>query len=255
MNNLSQALWVELLKARRSKMPLLTALVFIFLPLVGGLFMVILKDPEMARQMGLISAKAQLTMGEANWGTYFNFLILGMAAGGVVVFGFITSWVFGREYADQTLKDLLALPTRRTTIVLAKFIVIGIWSLILAFICCITGLIVGSTLLPQSTGQFLGQSAVTLVCTCLLTMLLMTTVAFFASFGRGYLPPVAFTFLVMVLAQVSGILGWGEYFPWAIPGMWAQREEMGMASWVILALTSVMGLAGTVMWWKRADQT
>ena len=67
MNNLAQAIWVEFLKARRSKMPLFTALGFAMVPLGGGFFMIVLKDPEMARRVGLISAKAQLTMGAADW--------------------------------------------------------------------------------------------------------------------------------------------------------------------------------------------
>jgi ABC-2 type transport system permease protein len=36
--------------------------------------------------------------------------------------------VFGREYSDRTLKDLLALPTLRSAIVLAKFVVVASWS-------------------------------------------------------------------------------------------------------------------------------
>ena len=43
MSNITQAIWVELLKARRSKMPLLTALAFSLAPLAGGFFMFILK--------------------------------------------------------------------------------------------------------------------------------------------------------------------------------------------------------------------
>ena len=35
---------------RRSKVPLLTAMGFSITPLVGGLFMIILKDPEAARR-------------------------------------------------------------------------------------------------------------------------------------------------------------------------------------------------------------
>ena len=50
MNNIAQAVWVEMLKARRSRMPLLTALGFSLLPLGGGFFMIVLKDPEMARR-------------------------------------------------------------------------------------------------------------------------------------------------------------------------------------------------------------
>ena len=43
MNNITQAIWAELLKARRSKMPLVTVLAFSLAPFVGGFFMVVLK--------------------------------------------------------------------------------------------------------------------------------------------------------------------------------------------------------------------
>jgi len=66
VSNFAQAVWVEMLKARRSKMPLFTALGFALFPLGGGFFMIILKDPELARRMGLISAKAQIMMGSAD---------------------------------------------------------------------------------------------------------------------------------------------------------------------------------------------
>ena len=49
MNNFSSALWAETLKMIRSKVPLTTALGFCIAPLAGGLFMIILKDPEMAK--------------------------------------------------------------------------------------------------------------------------------------------------------------------------------------------------------------
>ena len=105
MNNLVQAIWVEFLKARRSKVPLFTALGFAMIPLGGGFFMIVLKDPEMARRVGLISMKANLMMGAADWSTYLQFLILAVGGGGLVLFGFIASWVFGREYSDHTIKD------------------------------------------------------------------------------------------------------------------------------------------------------
>ena len=52
MNNLSQAIWVETLKFRRSKMPLLTLLGFLLVPLMGGFFMIILKDPRVGSARG-----------------------------------------------------------------------------------------------------------------------------------------------------------------------------------------------------------
>ena len=69
MNNLSHAIWVETLKARRSKMPPLTALAFMLAPFAGGFFMFIMKDPELARRLGIISLKAQIVAGSADWPT------------------------------------------------------------------------------------------------------------------------------------------------------------------------------------------
>ncbi|MBK9208211.1 MAG: ABC transporter permease [Anaerolineales bacterium] len=155
MNNLVQAIWVEFLKARRSKVPLFTALGFAMIPLGGGFFMIVLKDPEMARRVGLISMKANLTMGTADWNNYFQFLIMAVGAGGLVLFGVITSWVFGREYSDHTIKDLFALPTSRSTIVMSKCIVVMRWSFALTIMLCLLTFCIGTALsLPPKPRNF-----------------------------------------------------------------------------------------------------
>jgi ABC-2 type transport system permease protein len=98
---------------RRSKITVLTAIGFLILPLAGGLFMVILKDPEQARGWGLISTKAQITAGVADWPSFFSMISEGIAAGGAILFALITAWVFGRELSDHTAKELMALATPR----------------------------------------------------------------------------------------------------------------------------------------------
>jgi len=57
MSNIAQAVRVEMLKVRRSRMLVLTALGFSLVLLVGGFFMIVLKDPKLAHRVGLISAK------------------------------------------------------------------------------------------------------------------------------------------------------------------------------------------------------
>lgn len=256
MNNLAQAIWVEFLKARRSKMPLFTALGFAMVPLGGGFFMIVLKDPEMARRVGLISTKAQLTMGAADWPTYLRFLTLAVGAGGGFLFGLITSWVFGREYSDRTIKDLLALPTARFSIVLSKFIVIAIWSTALIATTCFITFFIGAALkLPQVSSQVFLQSGVMIVAGACLTIALVTPIAFAASAWHGYLPPIGVMILAMVLAQLTNAAGWGEYFPWSVPALYVQGEDLGMVSYVIVILTSVAGFVGTLFWWEWADQT
>jgi len=256
MKNISQAIWVEALKARRSRLPLFTALGFAMFPLGGGFFLIILKDPEFARKVGLIGAKAQLTMGAADWPTYLNFLALGIAVGGLVLFTFIGSWVFGREYSDRTVKDLLALPTSRSSIVLAKYGVIVFWSAILVAMIFPLALIVGELVgLPPVPSQVLVQGGITLAVTAILTIALVTPIIFFASFGHGYLAPMGVMFLAVALAQVFGFIGYGEFFPWAIPGVYAQGGDLGTVSIIIVVLTCIVGVAGTLLWWEFADQT
>jgi ABC-2 type transport system permease protein len=256
MNNLTQAIWVEFLKARRSKMPLFTALGFAMVPLGGGFFMIVLRDPEMARRVGLISTKAQLTMGSADWQTYLRFLTMAVGAGGIILFGLIAAWVFGREYSDRTVKDLLALPTSRSTIVLSKCIVIAVWSAALTVITCLVTLGVGAALrLPPESPQVFWQSGITIAVAVCLTIALATPIALAASAWHGYLPPIGVMMLAMGLAQLINAAGWGEYFPWSVPALYVQGENLGMVSYVIVILTSVAGLFGTLFWWGWADQT
>jgi ABC-2 type transport system permease protein len=256
MNNLAQAIWVEMLKARRSRMPLLTALGFAMVPLGGGFFMIVLKDPEMARRVGLISTKAQLTMGAADWPTYLRFLTLAVGAGGSFIFGLIASWVFGREYSDRTVKDLLALPTSRSAIVLSKLVVIALWSVAVTLIGSVITLCVGTALgLPQVPPQVFWQSGVTITVAAALTIALVTPIAFSASAWHGYLPPIGVMILAMALSQLINAAGWGEYFPWAVPALYVQGEILGMVSYLIVILTGMVGMLGTLIWWERADQT
>ena len=261
MTNLIQAIWVELLKARRAKMPLITLLGFSLVPFVGAFFMIVLRDPEAARNLGIISTKAQLVAGSADWESYFGILSQAVAIGGVILFSFVASWVFGREYSDRTVRDLLALPTPRRTIVTAKFVLIFIWSSILVVVVYLLGLALGFAvdLPPAETSLFVEKTGV-LFWTFILTMSLATPVAFFASYGHGYLPPMGFVIFAVIFAQIIAAAGWGEYFPWSVPALYSgmagpDYASLGAVSFVIVIVTSVAGILATFVWWDVADQT
>ena len=101
MSGFTAALWTEGLKARRSKVLPLSALGIALAPLMGGLFMLIFKDPEWARSAGLLSTKAQLTLGTADWPTYFGLLTQATAIGGFLIYAVVLIWLFGREHSDD----------------------------------------------------------------------------------------------------------------------------------------------------------
>jgi ABC-2 type transport system permease protein len=261
MNAFLAAFWAETLKARRSKVLLLTAIGSSILPMAGGLFMIILKDPERARAMGLISAKAQLIAGVADWPTFSSILLQGSAGGGAVLFAIIAAWVFGREFSDHTVKELLAIPTPRWTIVGAKFVVVALWVLGLAILIFVIGLGVGMAVdIPAWSSELEWTTFWALMTAALLNFMLMPFVALFASAGRGYLPPLGWTFLTLALGQVAGVLGWGDWFPWSVPPLFSmmsgpRAEQIGLHSYVLVALTFVSGLVSTFFWWRSADQT
>jgi ABC-2 type transport system permease protein len=261
MSNLVQAFWVELLKARRSRAPWVTGLVFALLPFLGGFFMIVIRDPELARSLGMISVKAQIVAGTVDWPAYLNFLTLATTMGGLILFGLICSWVFGREYSDHTIKDLLALPTPRTTVVLAKFILIMLWSVALVAVTYLVGLGVGKVIaLPLAPPEVFWQGSLTLAVAAGMTILLVLPFAFFASAGHGYLTPVGALILAMALSQIIIVTGYGEYFPWSVPALYVGMvgPELAHLEWFSFAsviLAGLVGIAGTLAWWELADQT
>lgn len=261
MRNFRSALWAELLKARRSMMSLMTVLGICILPLAGALFIIILKDPERARQLGLISAKAKMLVGVADWPAYFGILLQGSAAAGAVIFALIASWVFGGEFSNRTAKELLALPTSRATIVSAKIVLLALWDLGLALLLFVIGLLVGSLLdIPGWSIQFELASFGSLMLIAFLTFMLMPLVALLASAGRGYMPPMGWAFFTLALAQIAAVLGWGDWVPWSVPALLsgaagADAAHLGLHSYVVVIVAFVAGVAATLLWWRRADQS
>ena len=257
--NLTSAVWAEALKMRRSKVPLFTALGLSLAPVVDGMFMIILKDPEAARSMGLIGSKAQLVAGVADWPTFFNVLGQAVAVGGAIVFAIITAWVFGREFSDRTAKELLALPTPRESIVAAKFVVIAGWTLALTVLVFLIGLGVGSLVdIPGWSGDLLWSATIDVVGAGVLTILLLPFVAYFAGIGHGELPPMGWTILTVALAQIAAVTGWGDWFPWSVPALFSgaagpRAEFIGAHSYVIVSLASLAGLVLTFQWWRNTD--
>ena len=259
MNGFLAALWAEALKARRSRVSSFSAAGLLLLPLIAGLFMVILKDPERARALGLIGAKAQIVAGTADWPSFFGMLAQGLAIGGGVVFAIATAWVFGREFADRTAKELLAVPAARSAIVAAKFVTIVAWIAALTLLVYAAGVAVGAAVrIPGWSAGLAWDALRSMLVIGLLLTLLMPLVALVAGIGRGYLAPLGWAFFTLVVAQVAAALGWGHLVPWSVPALLAgtagaAAAQIGVHSFGIVALTGAAGLVATFAWWRRAD--
>jgi ABC-2 type transport system permease protein len=262
MKSLSAALWSEGLKARRSKVFVVTVLFFAFVAIMLGLLMFVAKHPELAGRSATISAKAS-GLGNADWPSFLSLLVQTILALGPIGYGIVTSWVFGREYSDHVIKDLLALPTPRFTIVIAKFIIVVIWSILLSgtlfFLALVTGWAVH---IPGWSSDLAQHSFITFSVSVLLTILLCSPVAFVASLSRGYLLPIGLVILLLIIIQLvgMGVPAAMLYFPWAIPALCSgvagsSLPQPQFISYLVLGLTSILGFLGTVVWWNYTDQT
>lgn len=255
------AIYAELLKNRHTSALWATFIAFSIAPLMGGVFMLIMRNPEALSKAGGLSAKIKMMNMAPDWFSYMGILTQAVGVGGVMIFGFVASWVFGREYSEGTAKDLLALPISRTRILNAKFAIYTLWcfglvisNLLVGFIVCLSLQLVPTT--PEAAFSLLRDYAMTTV----LTVPLGTSIAFFALWGKGYLAPLGFVALTLVFAQVIAATGYGTYFPWSIPGLFSgaggeYKALLTPASYGILFSTSFFGYVATLLYWKHADQS
>ena len=260
MRALRTALWMEILKIRKSTVFQVSVYFFVFIGAVMGLLMYLSLHPEIASRSSTMEMKTSFLAG-SDWDSFFTLLIRIVLTVGVIGSGIITSWSFGREFADHVVKDLLALPVSRSTIVLSKFIVLFIWSNLLMIVAMIAALLAGALIqLPGwSNADFPAFLISYLVCSVLNT-LLITPVAFIASAGRGFILPISFVILVLILTQFLfiGLPGFSIWFPWALPALYSGIAGL-MApaahgiTWLLYALVVLAGLLGTIFWWIFAD--
>lgn len=259
--DLAAAVHAEALKLRRSRVPWATAAAMVLAALVGAFFMFVLQDVGRARTLGLLGAKAQLAGGTADWPGYFSLAAQTVAVGGLLVFGTAAIWLFGREFSDRTATDLLAVPTSRTAVVLAKLLLGLAWCALLTVLLVALVLVLGTLLgLPGWSAATAARGTGTVLGTGLLTAGLAASYGLAASVGRGYLPAVGVLFLTVLLAQVLAAVGHGEWFPWAVPALLAgaagpDRADVGWAGPAGVALVALGSAAATALWWERADHS
>src|SRR5699024_343656 len=182
-----------------------------------------------------------------------------IAVGGVLVFGFANSWLFGRETADKTIKYLLPLPYPRAATLLAKCVTSLTTTVILSAYIATLGFLIGWVIdLAQWSSLVVMEALYSIIIVTLLTIALSTPVAFFACYSQGYLAPLGFVIITLVFSQIIAAAGFGAYFPWAIPALYSGVTEgsqsLHLSSLLIVLIISVLGIISTMYHWLFADQ-
>lgn len=248
----------EIAKLKNSNVFKGTLALFIFIPMMMGLMVYVVQHPELSAKLGIIAVKASILSG-ADWPAFLNLILQLIATLGFIGFGFVTAWVFGSEYMEHTIKDILAMPVTRNQIIIAKFIVTLLWSLLLSIIMLAMSFIVGKYMnLAGWSAPLFFTYAGRYFFAALLTFALSSPVAFTANYGRGIIAPLGLVLVTMIMAQFTVYMGLGPYFPWAIPGLSIlPAAEAGMqisaASYILLTITFVFFFAATMRYFRNTD--
>ncbi len=255
----AQVLATEFLKLRRSRVTWLSLVALSIGTFAIALMMWIVREPGRAAQLGLLGTKANLAGLEATWPAFFTMLTLVVGMGGTLLLSFLVAYVFGREYSDGTAKNLLAMPVGRAWFVLAKLVVVAAWWAVLVCVVIAEGFAIGFALRLPGFAPALAVGAVRdALLAASVAYLLAPVVAWITTLGRGYMPPLGFALAMLALGQVFSRTGWATWFPWSIVplliGTVGQRvTTLPAASYVVLALTFVAGIAGTIAQVRWAD--
>lgn len=207
--------------------------------------------------LGFYSFLIFVHMQDKTWEAFLNgaFFMYSTVIG-LMGFGILSSWVFGREYQDQTFKDLLSLPISRTNIAGAKF-----FALALCF-TGITALGIGETFtlgfcfnLANFNLTLIGNIVKRLIMATCYNVGLSFLFPLIASMARGILAPVSISFGALITAVIFGSQPIGKYIPWSIPGIYLSNPQL--INWISrLSIFTIVciGVCGTILWWNYADQ-
>lgn len=249
--NVLTAVSVELLKVRYSRTLTISLWAALAFPLLIGLVM--------TGAIGVDSPMAvEVEQTVPSYMMQFEFIV---AIGGLIGFGFLFSWIFGREFTDGTMTDLLALPVSRIHIAGAKFIVAAVWCTLLALVhFAMSGLFAWVVLRDPATAVIVAEAFRKFIVTAVMVVFLSMPVGFVAGIGKGYMAPLGFVILTIIAAQLLGAVGVAEYFPWAVPGLYSgvageAAMQLPAISYVLPFAVGIIGVVGTLLWWRFADQS
>ncbi|MDQ3476607.1 MAG: ABC transporter permease [Actinomycetota bacterium] len=178
----------------------------------------------------LLASKLGPLVAEGGWDGYLSASTQVTAVAGLLGFGVVLAWQFGREFSDGTVTGLFAIPVPRRTLAAAKLLVFLCWAFVVSSGLILALLIVGASFGLGVPGSEIWPLLAREYGLALLTAGLAVPAAWAATLGRGLLAGIATIIAVIVLAQIAVFTGMGGWFPFSAPGLWAATSGAGAHS-------------------------
>lgn len=236
----------EFLKLKRSKM--------FFISILGAMV-----APTMVFA-GLI--KARITEPEKVI-TYWDMLgqtnLYMLLLFGIIVYGVITAYLFSREYTENTLKSILTVPISKEAFLIAKFLMLFVWMMILTMVAWVSTLglsIVGNV--AEFSGTVIMQSLKEYFLGALLLYFTMSPFVFITLWHKNLVSPIISVATVVLGNVALANEDLAVFFPWSSPYLIASGDIKKLsysieAALVIIFVVFFIGIVASFVYFKRQD--
>lgn len=261
-----RAITAEFLKLKGSKVPLWTALAVVAYAFVAIAGAVAIKQGTLVDSLRDVGGAWALALErgyyEPTWANVLRQNVQGLAGNlGLLLFGFVAAYVFGRERKEGTDATLLTAPVQRRSFAVAKLVVVAVWVLALTLLSFVlqTAGFAAIGFEGMSWGPVF-ESLWQCVAAAALLYTVLPFVGFVALLGKpGYLRPMLFTVVLMASGNSVAMTEYPHLYPPTMPLLFAGASwlpvvegELTATSWVIAAAFLAVGVALVVWKFSRA---
>lgn len=179
---------------------------------------------------------------------------------GTMLFALITTYIFNREYEEDTLKNLLTIPVGRNQLIISKMTILLLWVEVIMLFSFLTALILGAI------GGFEGFDKSIVInhlqkylYTGILLYMLTPVIVIITMFFKNYVPSIAFSIFVTVGTLIIMQSKYISLYPWTIPMVMtfkdveAELEYPYVYSWVILIAVFIISMVANMIYFNKTD--
>lgn len=178
---------------------------------------------------------------------------------GLVVYTVFASFLYSREYTENTLKMLITIPISKTALMISKFIVLLIWCSLLSLLswlfCFIISTIFGAVelnlfIITKSIWEYM-ISTVLLIGT-------LTPMIFLSIWSKGIVIPVITSATLLMMNAALSNENIAALFPWSAIYLVVtnQIEKTGYkmeVAFLIIVVVSVLGMGLSLWYFGKND--